>query len=301
MRNRKKIYAALLTILTFVLALQTHAPFVLAKFLEYGPKPRVAGAFTSSVNSSTEDPEPVDAPENITLSDHGLRLPVLMYHHVGDLPPGSDTIRRGLTVSAAAFNQQVNWVKQQGYTTISFSRLWEYLEGKSRLPQKPIIFSFDDGYDDVFTNALPVLQKYGFTGTFGIITEDPGTRQGTNSYATWDTIANAKKQGAEIVCHTQNHFDGSNPKFSAEYIFANLVGCQKDLTGHLGSAEPFLIYPYGHSTPLYIGQAKKAGFVFAFTVHEGKELNLEDLFHLPRVRVSGGEALEEFEKKLEGY
>jgi len=230
-----------------------------------------------------------------------IKVPILMYHHVGYLPTTTvDSVRIGLTVSPEDFEQQLKWIKAQGHTSISLNDLYSFIQNKTGLPKNPIILTFDDGYKDVFQYAIPILQKYGYSGVFGIITNFPGTSQGTNVYASWDEILAAKNAGMEILCHTQNHFDGSNPKFDANYIFANLGGCQQDMLGHLGLAEPYLIYPYGHYTPVYLAQMKKAGFVMGLTVHEGIWVNPADLFEVPRVRVLHNETMETFEKKLQG-
>ncbi|MDE2312473.1 MAG: polysaccharide deacetylase family protein, partial [Patescibacteria group bacterium] len=134
--------------------------------------------------------------------------------------------------------------------------------------------------------------------TFGIITQYPSQQQGDNFYAPWPRIAQAKQDGMEIVCHTQNHFNGKDPKYSAVYIYENLSGCQQDISSHLGSAEPFLIYPYGAYTPTYIQQAQKAGFAMALTIHYGQYVDVADLMQTPRVRVNGDESLARFAKVM---
>jgi peptidoglycan/xylan/chitin deacetylase (PgdA/CDA1 family) len=295
--KRQNLYIFLVALLALTIGFLHVAIPIFAKKIELQILP--SGPLPSQPIITKQDLAPLPIPQTAKLNGKVLLLPVLMYHHIGDLPQVNDAIRRGLTVSPQNFAAQVAWVKSQGYTSVTFAELWNYASKKNPLPKKPIIFSFDDGYDDVFTNAVPILEKFGYSGTFAIITQNPGTHQGTNTYATWAQIKLAETQGMEIVCHTQNHFDGSNKKFTPDYIYANLSGCQKDLVDHLGSAEPFLIYPYGHYSPVYIEQAKKAGFTMAFTVHEGKYVNLEDLFEIPRVRVGGTKSFEEFKKNLE--
>ncbi len=228
-----------------------------------------------------------------------MDLPILMYHHIGYVPTGTvDSIRIGLTVSPQEFAQQVSWLKSQGYTSISLNDLYLYTQKRFTMPKKPVIFTFDDGYDDAFTNGTPILRQYGYTGLFGIITHFPGTTSGTNTYADWGQIAAAKRQGMEIICHTENHFDGSNPKYDTAYIYQNLSSCQQALQNHLGAAEPYLMYPYGHYNADYLAQAKNLSFVMGMTVHDTAWVNLNDLMELPRVRVSPGEPLDKFIERL---
>lgn len=225
-----------------------------------------------------------------------LKIPILMYHHIGTAPATADATHKSLTVSTAGFEKQVQWLSENGYQSISLDNLYNYSLGKFRLPKNPVIFTFDDGYQDVFDNAVPILKQYNYSGAFGIITQFVGQVQNDNIYASRDAISNAKDEGMEIVCHTQNHFDGTNPKFDANYIFENLSGCQKDLAEYLATTEPILIYPYGHYNSAYIAQAKKAGFAMGITVHEGKLVNLDDLMEIPRIRIHANEDFEIFKK-----
>lgn len=240
-------------------------------------------------------------PEKVIVKTDGkaLHVPILMYHHVGTAPETANATHKGLTVSPAEFESQVAWLKDNGYTSVSINQLHTHIVNTaSTWPSKSVIFTFDDGYTDVFENAVPILKKYGFTGSFAIITSFPGQTQGDNYYATWDQITNAKNAGMEIICHTQNHFDGSSTKFSSEFIYQNLTGCQQDLKNHFGSASPYLVYPYGHFTPEYVSEAVKAGFVMSFTVQGGSYVNPDDLMHIPRVRVNPNESIERFVEKL---
>ncbi len=232
--------------------------------------------------------------------ERSAAIPILMYHHVGQAPAQANPVRRDMTVSASEFEAQAAWLKKAGYGCINLQNLFDFSRGNFVLPDKPVIFTFDDGYADVFENAVPVLKKYGFTGSFAIITRFAGQTQGDNAYASWPSIAKAFDQGMEIVSHTQNHFDGRNPKFSSEYIFQNLDGSISDIYARLGIKTGILIYPYGHYTPDYITQAKAAGFFMGITVHEGKKINLDNLMEIPRLRVHGSADLEKFKNLVEG-
>jgi peptidoglycan/xylan/chitin deacetylase (PgdA/CDA1 family) len=248
--------------------------------------------------TNPEDFKPLTVPPEAIQKGRALVLPILMYHHVGSLPKGADKIQADLTVPTANFEAQVQWLKDSGYTSITLEDIYLASQGKLTLPKKPVVFTFDDGYEDVFQNAVPILKKYGYTGSFGIITHKPGTVAGENIYAPWSDIAQAYIAGEEIVSHTQTHFDGSNPKFTAGFIYGELSGSIADIKKNLGFATNILIYPYGHYTDTYLAQAKKAGLVMGVTVHEGNVINLDDLMELPRVRVHGAETLEEFEKSV---
>ena len=101
-----------------------------------------------------------DKPAETTL--RRLRVPILMYHYVSELPPGADDMRRGLTVTPERFTAHMQFLHDQGYTTISLYDLNDALTKGTPLPPKPIILTFDDGYSDAYTNVFPVLKQFGF-------------------------------------------------------------------------------------------------------------------------------------------
>ncbi len=209
-------------------------------------------------------------------------LPILMYHHVGILPEHADAIRQDLTVSPQDFEKQVAWLAHNGYSSVTLEQFLQSQEAGPPLPKKAVVLTFDDGYKDVFDLAVPILKKYNFIGSFAIITRYVGNPD----YATWEQISLAQSLGMEIVSHTQNHFDGKDPKYSSQFITDNLAGSLADLSLH-GIVTRVLIYPYGHYTPLYIKQAMEAGFAMGLTVHFGKVLDLANLMEVPRLRVHG--------------
>lgn len=222
------------------------------------------------------------------------RVPILMYHHVGDVPDKSDQVRKDLTVDPQDFRAQVAWLYDNGYQSVTLANVLAYMRGRGDLPPKPVVFTFDDGYTDVFLNAVPVLKQYGYVGSFAIITSFPG-REG---YATWEQIEEAYKDGMEIVSHTQDHFDGSNAKYTKTDILKNLVGSRQDLMEHLGIETEILVYPFGHSTQVYREVAQEAGFAMGLTVRYGTLATAENIYQIPRVRVHRQQRLETFIKNL---
>ncbi len=242
-------------------------------------------------------------PENFTNKDlkgKTLKLPILMYHHIGEVPKEAekDYIRIGLTVTPESFEAQMAWLKAQGFNSITLENLLSYTKEGFKMPKNPIVISFDDGYEDAILNAPPILKKYGFTGSFAIITQFPGITYGTNKYATWEQIKFAKNQGMEIVSHTQDHFDGTNKTYNESFKLRNLEGSRSDIKSKLGVDTKILIYPFGHYDEAYIQVAKKAGFEMGLTTTEGKIVKLDNLMEIPRVRISNSTTISGFKKLL---
>lgn len=234
--------------------------------------------------------------EEAHLQNKVLSVPILMYHHVGSEPENSDGVRHDLTVSGTDFETEVAWLSRSGYASVTLDQIYQAIQGNFVLPKKPVVVTFDDGYSDVFETAVPILQKYSFIGSFAVI----GGFVGNPDYATWDQIRRAKEMGMEIVSHTYDHFDGSNPKYDKEFIQKNLELSLETLDKNVGKVPRILVYPYGHYTPLYIETAKEVGFVMGLTVHFGKTVDPANLLETPRVRVHGGESLERFVENVTG-
>jgi len=230
----------------------------------------------------------------------GIKVPILMYHHIGPLPKNPNELRQDLTVSAENFELQVAWLKGQGYESISLSELLTHFKTGASLPKKPVVFTFDDGYEDTLTYAPPILKSFGYKGDFGIITQFPGVSLGDNQYASWQEIRSAKNLGMEIVSHTQDHFDGTDKKYTDSFILRNLKDSQKDIQDKIGLTFPILIYPFGHYDARYLELTKQAGFEMGITTKNGQLVNLEKLLETPRLRVHGDETLEKFQEIIQG-
>jgi len=236
---------------------------------------------------------PAQNPQTFPPTPSGA-IPVLMYHHVGDLPVAPDAIRRDLTVSTADFRREVELVDRLGYHAITAADLDGYMQGREQLPQKPILFTFDDGYDDVFQNAVPILTEHHMTGSFAIITGFVGQ----SGYAGWDSLAAARDSGMELVCHSEHHMDFTNRAYTPELKNAEVADCKKDLQDHLGIDSKIFVYPYGHFDAAIEQILRNNGFDLAFTTQFGLVRKGEAELVLPRVRVHGVENIETFQRNL---
>lgn len=95
------------------------------------------------------------------LHRQGTAVPVLMYHHfVEQGPAGADTV-----VSAPRFEEQMQALRDGGYTAITPEQLIDYVDGKGQLPPKPVLITMDDGYTSNLDIAAPILEKYGMRAT----------------------------------------------------------------------------------------------------------------------------------------
>ena len=125
-------------------------------------------------------------------------IPVLEYHMVSD----SDSEEGWeYNVPPDEFRQQLDYLQGQGYTTITMLEYMKARKGKLELPEKPVILTFDDGYEDNYTTMLPILEEYGMKAMVYMITN----KIGKPDYLTWDELRDMQMRGIEIGSHTANH------------------------------------------------------------------------------------------------
>jgi len=235
---------------------------------------------------------PSPTPEPTQKPPQSLFIPILMYHHIGELPPGADAVRRDLTVSAASFEAQMGLLSQEGYETISLDDLFAAFEGIRQLPPKPIILTFDDGYKDNFEYAYPILKKYGFTGTFFIIT----SLVGSSDYLKWEEAADMAKGGMAIEAHGHTHDDLT--LLSYEGVVQQVVEATTAIRSHLNIVSRFYCYPSGKSNQAVVEILRERGYLAAVSTRYGCLQHREDLFQLHRVRIRGSDDLSTFARKL---
>lgn len=195
-------------------------------------------------------------------------VPILMYHYIRDYADQTDPLGIGLSVSPAVFEKQMIALKTAGYQTISLQGFYQH-----KLKPKSVILTFDDGYDDHYISALPILQRLQMTGTFFIVRGFIG-RAG---YMTGDQITALKTAGMEIGDHTVDHHDLAIQPYAAAF--------QEVLGGLPGTNAPVFAYPSGEYNPTTISILKSLGLRAAVTTKLGVATNLSPLLELPRIRI----------------
>src|SRR5262249_24124094 len=137
----------------------------------------------------------------------------------------------------------LDYLQRHGYHPILLPQLFAALYHDGTLPAHQIILSFDDGYLDNYTDALPILLHYHDLAEFNIITAYPGITLGTNSYMSWNQIKRLVSDGIEIGSHTIDHQDlGAMPEDHMRY---ELRDSRNVLQKKLGIPVQFICYPSG--------------------------------------------------------
>lgn len=199
-------------------------------------------------------------------------VPILAYHQVSD----ADDI---YSVTATQFEEQMNYLSSKGYTGISLEELFSFYEGKGTLPRNPIVITFDDGYEDNFLTALPIMEKYHMRSTVFVVSGLVGTPE----YLSWQQIAEMQERHTEIGSHTVSHIGLST--LNAESQRREIVDSKSILEKHIGRPVQFLAYPYGQFSPITEELLGEAGYKGACSGIAGLNSKGMDVYALKRVNV----------------
>ena len=125
-------------------------------------------------------------------------FPILEYHTITNNPmQGSEVYN----VTPEEFAVQLDYLQQNGYTTITLQEFMRAKHGKITLPEKPIVLTFDDGYDNNYTEMLPILETHDMKAVVYVITNELGNE----GYLTLEQVKDMQRRGIEIGSHTADH------------------------------------------------------------------------------------------------
>ncbi len=226
-------------------------------------------------------PAPAAAVTPATLA----RVPILMFHHVGVLPPEADAIRTDLTVPPDVFDAEMKYLADQGYHSVHLTDVVNYLQTGAPLPPRPIVLTFDDGYDDNYLNAFPTLKDHGLTGTFFIITARADA--GSYGYMNWAQIEEMAANGMEIGSHSVDHLYDLG-KLTKPRQWNEIKPADEALAAHFPDAPRVFSYPSGSFNTNTESILAELGYVAAVTTRQGVVQSSAAPFELKRIRIKGG-------------
>lgn len=214
-------------------------------------------------------------------------LTVLMYHNV------SEEISNPYSISPALFEGQMQALKNAGYHTVTFAQVTEYVKTGKNLPEKPIVISFDDGYEENLTVAAPILKKLGMCAEINVI----GVSEGKDTYketgepmiphfSAEQAIEWIEEGVIELGSHSYDmhqveSLDGENCRkgvytisgeTEAEYIALfreDFTKSKTALEAATGKAVQVYAYPFGYHTDLTEVLLWEMGIEVTLTVDEG--------------------------------
>ncbi|MEM7799439.1 MAG: polysaccharide deacetylase family protein [Chloroflexota bacterium] len=221
-----------------------------------------------------------------------VRVPILMYHYVSSPPEDANRYRVNLSVEPDDFRAQMAFIRDRGYQVVDLYTVIDALVNSEEPPEKSVVITFDDGYVDNYEIAYPILEEFGYKGTFFIVTEFVDF--GYEGYMTWEMIEEMAAAGHRFESHTKSHPDLS--KLSRGDLVWQILGSQETLAAHIGYKPQFLSYPSGRYNEETVTMAEELSLWGAVTTQGGMWRDYYNRYEWPRTRVSYTTTLRDLEK-----
>jgi peptidoglycan/xylan/chitin deacetylase (PgdA/CDA1 family) len=240
----------------------------------------------SEFQTLLQQPAPAQQAQVATPPETPRQIPVLYYHSV--------LFEKGnpLRMPPEQFDDQMRYLSEHGYNVLTPDQLDLDLYGGGQIPPKPFLITFDDGYADNYTNALPILQKYHFVATVFMIS----SYIDGSGFLTADQLRTLQSDGWTIGGHTATHLDLS--KESSDVIVEELQTSRKELKTVLGQDIDCFAYPYGGTNSTVIDKVKQDGYRTAFTTDRGWAASSQNPLLLTRVYCYANMGMDEFIRRM---
>lgn len=226
---------------------------------------------------------------------------ILMYHQVGEFP--SPKAHRACFCHVRRFANQMRYLQLFGYSVISLDAAYKGLFEGAPLPQRPVVLTFDDGYENFREYAWPILQRYGFPASVFLVTErlgkpagwldDGGSNAPLMSPA---TIRALHREGVHFGSHSLSHPRLS--KIDPARMQAEIIDSKRSLEDLLGVAVPDFCYPYGDYDTRVRDTVAEAGYRLGLTCIRGAANTADNALEIPRKAISYGDNLAGYVWKL---
>ncbi|MHB8242244.1 MAG: polysaccharide deacetylase family protein [Solirubrobacteraceae bacterium] len=209
-------------------------------------------------------------------------VPILMYHVIAEPPPGAPF--PGLYVPPAELNEQMRALKHAGWHAVTLDQVWaNWTRGVSLGPGKPIVISFDNGYQSQFTQALPILRSLGWVGVENIqLSGLPPSQGGFGKGQIQGLVA----AGWELDTQGFSHADLIT--LDARQLHYQVAVARAAVQRRFHVAVNWFCYPSGHYNATVVAAVKAAGYTGSTTVIPGWARRGEDPYRMHRLRVLGG-------------
>lgn len=204
-------------------------------------------------------------------------VPILMYHHVG-IPSGKWRLN---TVSEKSFDYQMSFLKRHGFRVITTGDLVKGIKEGQEFLRNVVVIQFDDGYEDNYKYAFPILKKYGFPATVFLISSQIGTNP---DFLTWEQVKEMERNNINFGAHTVHH--AYLPDLPLDQAQAEILGSKKQIEENLGHSVDYFCYPVGGFSADIKKMVEEDGFQAAMTTNRGKERYNFDLYELKRIHMN---------------
>lgn len=246
------------------------------------PEAKASQPSTDTIQKAPQAEAPkVDTPMADAATIYARKqVPILCYHDIREWKPNEKLSMKVYQVPVQRFRDQVKLLADSGYHSILPDQYYAYLTKGTPLPEKPVMFTFDDGDAEQYSIGAAELKKYGFKGVFFIMT----IATGKPNYMSKEQIKALSDEGHVIGCHTWDHHDVR--KYTDEDWQKQAVETKKKLEEITGKPVDYFAYPFGAWNKDAIPHLKKIGFKAAFQLTEKRD-PAEPLYTIRRMLASG--------------
>jgi peptidoglycan/xylan/chitin deacetylase (PgdA/CDA1 family) len=220
-------------------------------------------------------------------------VPILCYHNVGPQTRGR------LLMAVSVFEEQMRYLKREGYHVITLRQFLEFSALRRQLPRKTVVLTFDDGWRSFKEHAYPILKELGYPATLFIYTDFIGARIALS----WQELKELADEGFDIQAHSKTHGDMRRKPAESddEYqrrLQAELVQPLALFQQRIGQTPRILAYPYGSHDDDVISRVREAGYVAALDVRRQGNPAFTPPLTIHRAQIYSEMSLEEFARNL---
>jgi len=229
------------------------------------------------------------------------KISILMYHQVGDF--SRPAAHRANYCHVRRFKAQMAWLHRFGYRVIGLADAMRCLRGEQPMPRHGVVLTFDDGFQNFYDYAFPVLKRYGFPSTVFLVADLLGEK------SEWlaaekrevplmdlETIRELRREGVLFGSHTLSH-----PRLSRIdhlEMRREVLESKRKLETLLEEEIPYFCYPYGDFDEQVVATVREAGYEVALSCTRASSFGPEDPLRLPRKAISYGDSLAGFFWKI---
>jgi peptidoglycan/xylan/chitin deacetylase (PgdA/CDA1 family) len=220
-------------------------------------------------------------------------VPILCYHNLGPQTRGR------LLMSASAFEEQMRYLKREGYHVITIKEFLEFSALRQQLPRKTVILTFDDGWRSFKEYAYPILKELEYPATLFIYTDFVGARIALS----WAELKELAQEGFDIQAHSKTHDDmrRKSTESDEEYrrrMQLELVQPLALFQQRIGQLPRILAYPYGSHDEDVVKRVREAGYVAALDVRRQGNPSFTPALTIHRAQIYSEMSLEDFVRNL---
>lgn len=228
-----------------------------------------------------------------------FRVPILLYHRFGA------TVADGMTITTPVFESHMKYLHDNGYKVIPLRQLIDFYRGKAPAPgPKSVVIVEDDAHKSVYSDMLPIIQKYRFPIT---VFTYPSAISNAKYAMTWDQMRALVKTGlVDVQSHTYWHpnFKKERKKLSKTaldaLVMTQLKKSKSRLETELSIKVDMLAWPFGIYDDYLLKKAAEAGYGATFTIERRHATPSDSVMKLPRYLLVNADSGKSFVQLLEG-